>query len=151
MAKPSDGANRLDHNLSMLDRISLKDVDRLPEKLEPGELYYSDRFRIAAHSCACGCGERVITPVGKLDWSLKLSSAGPTLSPSIGNWNLPCRSHYWIREGKIVPARSWSNADVEKAAARERQLRQTKSAKAVVQPSIWTRVRKALKNFVGLS
>lgn len=150
MAKLAHGPNRVDDNVPMLDRITLKDVERLPEKLEPGELYYSEKFRIAAHACACGCGERVITPIGKLDWSLNVSAAGPSLSPSIGNWNLPCRSHYWICEGKIVPARSWSNAEVEKAAARERRFRDANSSISVGPLSFWSRAKKLLRKIMGL-
>lgn len=134
----------------MLETISIKDVDRLPDRPQPGHLYYSEKFRIAAHSCACGCGERVITPIGKLDWSLKRTPAGPSLSPSIGNWNLRCRSHYWIRDGKIIPARSWSQEDVESAAAREREFRRATSERPA-RRSLWSRLKELLRNLTGSS
>jgi hypothetical protein len=30
------------------------------------------------------------------------------LAPSVGNWQLPCKSHYIIREGRILWARAWT-------------------------------------------
>jgi hypothetical protein len=41
-----------------------------------------------------------------------------SLSPSIGNWQFPCRSHYWIRENAIVWAGSMTEAEI--AAVRRR-------------------------------
>lgn len=31
------------------------------------------------------------------------------MSPSIGNWNFPCRSHYIIKRGQVVVAESWNS------------------------------------------
>jgi hypothetical protein len=31
------------------------------------------------------------------------------LFPSIGNWNLECKSHYWIRSGRVVWDKRWSD------------------------------------------
>jgi Family of unknown function (DUF6527) len=36
-----------------------------------------------------------------------------SLSPSIGNWNFACRSHYFIRRGRIVEATTWTGQQVE--------------------------------------
>jgi hypothetical protein len=36
-----------------------------------------------------------------------------SLSPSIGNWNFDCKSHYFIRRGKIEFARIWSKDEIE--------------------------------------
>ena len=34
--------------------------------------------------------------------------------PSVGNWQLPCRSHYWIEEGEIIHAKQWSDAEIKR-------------------------------------
>jgi hypothetical protein len=94
----------------MINRITLWKVHYMPKELEPGILYVSDEFETAAHLCACGCGNKVVTPLGPTDWSLTLKKRKPSLSPSIGNWQIPCRSHYWIRDGSI----KWSYQLTEK-------------------------------------
>lgn len=35
-----------------------------------------------------------------------------SLSPSIGNWNFACQSHYFIRKSKIEFARIWSSDEI---------------------------------------
>lgn len=88
-------------------------VEYIPEKLEPGMLYISHKYRTASHLCACGCGLKVVTPLNPAQW--KLIDHGKTVSlfPSIGNWSLPCRSHYWIDHGQI----HWSYAMSERQIA----------------------------------
>jgi len=77
-------------------------VDTIPEKLEPKVLYISIRFRTASHLCASGCGEKVVTPIRPLRWALIYNGDSVSLSPSIGNFQLPCKSHYYIRRNNIV-------------------------------------------------
>ena len=77
-------------------------VEQLPDLLDPGLLYVSMKFAICAHSCACGCGRKVYTPLGLKDWQLYFDGETVSLSPSIGNYNFPCRSHYFIRYNRIV-------------------------------------------------
>jgi hypothetical protein len=79
-------------------------VEFIPEELELGVLYVSLKFNTVAHSCACGCGLQVITPLIRKGWRL-IFDGTVSLQPSIGNWNYPCRSHYWIRKNNIVWAR----------------------------------------------
>ena len=69
-------------------------VPHIPEKLEPKVLYISMEYATAAHSCCCGCGEEVVTPLTPTDWRMTFDGETISLSPSIGNWNLRCRSHY---------------------------------------------------------
>lgn len=73
----------------------------MPSPLQPGVLYISQKYRTASHLCACGCGERVVTPLSESRWKIIAGDAGISLYPSIGNWNYACRSHYWIWHGKI--------------------------------------------------
>lgn len=79
-------------------------VDNIPEKrkLENGVLYISLKYNVAIHKCACGCGNEVITPFHeRKGWVLSYNGKTVSLSPSIGNWNLPCQSHYWIQNGEV--------------------------------------------------
>ncbi len=73
----------------------------VPDDLEEGVLYVSMTYATAIHLCACGCGEEVVTPISPNDWQLRYDGQAISLEPSIGNWRLPCRSHYWIRSGQI--------------------------------------------------
>lgn len=76
-------------------------VRRVPAELEEGVLYVCLDCDVVVHKCACGCGEKVVLPLSPEYW--KLSYDGEvTLSPSIGNYQYDCKSHYYIRDGKIV-------------------------------------------------
>lgn len=37
-------------------------VDSIPELLEQGVLYISEKFGVSIHLCACGCGEKTVLP-----------------------------------------------------------------------------------------
>lgn len=76
-------------------------VEFMPEQLNEGLLYVSMKYAFATHKCACGCGREVATPLSPTDWQLHFDGRNVSLKPSIGNWNFPCRSHYWIRGGNI--------------------------------------------------
>ena len=74
----------------------------MPSTFEQGVLYVSNEYCIAGHLCACGCGEKVWTPLGPVDWSVKMDENGPSMRPSIGNGQLNCKSHYIIRNGNVL-------------------------------------------------
>ncbi|MES2674359.1 MAG: DUF6527 family protein [Pseudomonadota bacterium] len=84
----------------------------MPKELASGVLYVSKEFNTAAHLCACGCGAKVRTPLTPTEWTLTLSQPGPTLIPSIGSWQLPCKSHYWITDGEISWSTQWTNEQI---------------------------------------
>lgn len=77
-------------------------VEFIPERIESGVLYISQRYGTAMHKCCCGCGEEVVTPLNPTDWSFRIEDDLVTLHPSIGNWSFACNSHYWIRRGVVV-------------------------------------------------
>jgi hypothetical protein len=83
----------------VLDNIKLQYVHFMPEKLESGILYVSKEFGVAIHLCPCGCENQVVTPLNK--WTFTEDTNGPTLYPSVGNFQLDCKSHYFIKDGKI--------------------------------------------------
>jgi hypothetical protein len=101
-------------------RFKHEEVDSIPERLQPNTLYVTIEGDVAGHLCACGCGREVITPLSPTDWAITFSRHGPTLSPSIGNWGFPCRSHYFIRNGAVVWARGMSDEDIEQGRRRDK-------------------------------
>lgn len=84
----------------------------MPKQLEQNVLYVSKEFGTAAHLCACGCGCKIRTPLKPTEWTFTDSKNGPTLKPSIGNWQLPCKSHYWITDGEILWSSQWTNKQI---------------------------------------
>jgi hypothetical protein len=94
----------------MTQRFVLQKVKYIPAKLESGILYVSKEFGAAAHLCACGCGTTVRTPLDR--WSLTETKSGPSLDPSIGNWQELCQSHYWIERGKVRWAPKWMPEEI---------------------------------------
>lgn len=95
-----------------MERIKLLKVHYLPKELEEGFLYVSEEFGVAGHLCPCGCKNKIITPLDKTEWSFKEIMNKPTLYPSIGNWQLPCKSHYWIIDGIIEWSYPWSEEQI---------------------------------------
>lgn len=95
-------------------------VRSVPREIEPGILYVSMEYATALHSCCCGCGEQVVTPFTQTDWKMTYDGASVSLTPSIGNWQLPCRSHYFIRHGRVIEAEPWSAAQVKAEKRRDK-------------------------------
>jgi len=98
-------------------RIELERVRYMPKELRPGVLYVSEEFGTAAHLCACGCGSKIRTPLGPTEWSVRETPDGPSLDPSVGNWQRACQSHYFIQRGEVVWAAKWTPEQI--AAGRE--------------------------------
>ena len=96
----------------------------MPRELEPGVLYVSDEFETAAHLCACGCGSKIRTPLGPTEWKLRETESGPSLYPSIGNWQLPCQSHYWIMKGETKWDIRWTTEEIIDGRRREMATRE---------------------------
>ena len=99
-------------------------VNYLPKELSQGILYVSKEYSVAGHLCACGCGAKVITPLGPAEWTYSEQNGRPTLYPSIGNWQMTCRSHYFIANGQIQWASEWSDAQIAAGRSAEEQRRQ---------------------------
>jgi hypothetical protein len=99
-------------------------VQFIPRDLEPGVLYVSIEYATCVHACACGCGNRVVTPLSPDDWRLTFDGEATSLWPSIGNWAFPCESHYWIRDDQAVWAPRLSKRRIALLRARQRQTRE---------------------------
>lgn len=119
----------------MITTLALQHVKFLPKELSPGVLYVSNEYAVAGHLCACGCGNKVITPLGPTEWRVTEGAIGPSLSPSIGNWQQPCRSHYVIANGRVLWAGQWSEAQVLAGRRAEQQRREAYYAER--KPGFW--------------
>ena len=96
----------------------------MPKELKPEVLYVSEEFNSSAHLCPCGCGFKIRTPLGPTGWTFKETASGPTLSPSVGNWQLPCKSHYLIYRGNIIWCSTWSPEQIALGRRHEEKNRQ---------------------------
>lgn len=98
-------------------------VEFIPEKLDEGVIYISLTYSTAAHLCCCGCGAEIVTPLTPTDWKLAVNDGQVSLWPSIGNWSLPCRSHYVIRENRIIWASDMSQHEIERGRVHDRTVK----------------------------
>jgi hypothetical protein len=94
-------------------------VEAVPPDLEEGKLYISMRYRTASHLCACGCGNKVVTPIKPPKWHLYFDGSAVSLWPSIGRWQLPCQSHYWIEHGRVRWSKAWTPEHIEAGRMRD--------------------------------
>jgi Family of unknown function (DUF6527) len=138
-----------------IKRMRLEHVHYMPKVLESGVLYASEEFETAAHLCACGCGVKIRTPLGPTEWQLDETSAGPSLSPSVGNWQQPCRSHYWIWQGEVEWCGDMTEAQVQAGRhfehlRREAYFAQREKERLAEAQSLGRRVWEFVKNLLGL-
>ena len=131
-----------------INTIQPEFVELMPSPLQPGILYISQKYRTASHLCACGCGERVVTPLSQSRWKVVCNSSGVSLYPSIGNWNYACRSHYWILHSKIEWSGQLSARRVSRIQRRDRKDRESEietinraKSEEVEVEGIWQRLR----------
>jgi len=104
------------------DRITFRFVEFIPkeQELEEGVVYVSITYSTAVHKCCSGCGYKVVTPISPTDWTLIFDRDTISLDPSIGNWSLPCKSHYWIRRNRVEWAPKWTAKQIEAGRADNR-------------------------------
>lgn len=98
-------------------------VDLIPEKVDERVIYISMEYATAIHKCPCGCGSEVVTAFSPTDWSLEFDGESISLEPSIGNWNFPCRSHYYIKRGKVRWAASMSQEAIAYGRSLDREAK----------------------------
>jgi hypothetical protein len=72
-------------------------VEFVPDVLEENKIYISEEYKCAIHNCLCGCGEKTVMPLYSNGWNLiKESNGKVSFTPSVGNYNFQCKSHYII-------------------------------------------------------
>jgi hypothetical protein len=89
-------------------------VKNIPDVIEDNTLYVSMEYGTVIHNCMCGCSNEVVTPLGDDDWKLSYNGENISLHPSIGNWSLKCKSHYWIKKGEVIWAKKWDDDKIKK-------------------------------------
>ena len=137
-------------------RLTYEFVDYIPNALEEGKIYVSVQFATVVHKCCCGCGREVVTPLSPTDWKLIFDGQTVSLEPSVGNWSLPCQSHYWVTENRVVWARRWSREEIEEGRARDRRRKAAaydstarqetcaEGAETRQSGSLWSRIKRRL-------
>lgn len=106
-----------------MNQLAFEFVISFPDRLEEGTLYVSMEFASACHLCCCGCGERVVTPISPVGWELTFDGDSVSLSPSIGSWSLPCRSHYFIHRNQIRWTGRHSRDQIDRGRRQDRRMR----------------------------
>jgi hypothetical protein len=127
-------------------------VEYVPSTLTEGVLYVSARFRTVVHLCACGCATKIATPLSPANWQLGFDGESISLSPSIGAWGLPCRSHYSIESNTVLWSPQWTDEKIRRGRDRDDQARldyfaqrddqpikETPAPPEVVAPQAWQR------------
>ncbi len=120
----------------------------IPADLDEGTLYISLDYATAVHLCACGCSSKVVTPFGPADWQLVFDGT-VSLRPSIGNGQLPCRSHYYIRQDRILWVREISASATMAASERDRAALRDLHAQRAARPVWWRRCFAWVRAIVG--
>lgn len=71
-------------------------VEYMPDELEQGKVYISERFGVCKHLCLCGCGEETVLDFGNpTGWRLiKEDNGTVSFTPSVSNYQYPCKAHY---------------------------------------------------------
>jgi len=105
--------------MTMRSSLAHEFVEYVPPSLSDGVLYISIPYRTVVHRCACGCGNKVVTPISPADWQLFYDGETISLTPSIGNWGFPCRSHYWIDANEIQWSSDWTDKQIARGRARD--------------------------------
>jgi hypothetical protein len=95
-----------------IDHLDPVFVEFIPESLEPEKLYISMQYAVTAHMCPSGCGNKIFLPLSPAQWNMQFDGVGVSISPSVGNWEYPCRSHYFITNNEI----QWAG-DLDQASA----------------------------------
>lgn len=95
--------------------MKYKFIDNIPDEIiKEDVLYISLEYDITKHKCPCGCGSIIVASLSPARYSITYDGESVSLYPSIGNWNLPCKSHYFIRNGKIIWAGQFNDQQIKK-------------------------------------
>lgn len=78
-------------------------VETIPDTIEPGKIYISEKYGGATWLCPCGCGDNAHIPFNKWNeaWTMTKNGDLVTFTPSI-QMRYGCQSHYFIRDNKII-------------------------------------------------
>lgn len=88
-------------------RIRIVPGDSLPGKLPSRDLVLArddGEDWCVGFRCPCGCGaliELLVVEGARPRWDVLIQRNRPTLKPSVWR-NVGCRSHFWVRDGRII-------------------------------------------------
>ncbi len=111
--------------------------------LVPGVVYISMKHRTVVLRCPCGCGQLSEFVLDPIRFRMMYDGKSVTFDPSIGNSNLKCRSHFWIRNNQILwcsPMQRWATRQ-----AQEREAAQALKERKATQTGARARFRGFLK------
>jgi hypothetical protein len=77
---------------------------------------------------------KVVTPISPVGWQLTFDGETVTLFPSVGSWNFPCRSHYFVRRDTVVSGENMSQYEIERGRARDQKARDEHFGMQTVEP-----------------
>jgi len=98
--------------MTRVTQLNHEFVEHVPREMKDGVVYVSIPYHTVLHKCCCGCGQQVVTPLSPAQWTLIFDGETVSLHPSIGNWNFPCQSHYWIRQNMVIWAGQLSERQI---------------------------------------
>lgn len=107
-----------------LTKIEHRFIGEIPNSIDPGILYVSIEYNTMIHLCCCGCNNEVVAPMSVTDWGFAYDGINITVSPSFGNWNFPCKSHYCITKNFVVWKRQWSQAEIQAGRQKDKIAKQ---------------------------
>ena len=128
--------------------LSHRFVDDLPDDPDPGLLYVSTSHASATHLCCCGCGSRVVTPFSPSQWRMTFDGESVSLTPSVANFDLPCRSHYILSKGHVSEAAAYWDMQIGMNIGHEGRTAAELGSKAPGQLMI-DRVLRKVRELVG--
>lgn len=99
-------------------------VEFMPNDLDDETIYISIPYATVSHKCCCGCGLRVVTPLSPTGWILTFDGESVSLTPSIGNWSFPCRSHYFVTRNRVKWAPRLSRTEIEAGRKNDQRVRE---------------------------
>ena len=112
----------------------------MPSSLEPGNLYISVKHRLTEHLCACGCETEVSLPLSPSEWCIEYDGESVSIRPSIGNWRLPCRSHYIIEKGHTRWCLAWTETEIRAGQSNDRKAKTADIARKRRKARWWSRI-----------
>lgn len=132
-----------------LNSLQPEFIESAPAELTEGILYISIRFRTSIHLCACGCGTKVVMPIRPGAWHMTYDGETVSMSPSVGNQDLPCRSHYWIDRNRIHWLRSFAGRhDTSHLKPANKPARYEHGVPPVEHASRWQRLRILIRRII---
>lgn len=116
-------------------------VERIPAQMQEGVVYHTEEFELAGLLCACGCGHRITLLVPDSHQVLNVGGYA-TITPSVGVFDAPCKSHFIISAGDV----SWLPAFTGAQAARIMHAQITRHVARDAKPGWWEQLKNAARD-----